>query len=429
MRKRFSKYMLQSVAGMIGISIYVLADTFFISVYAGADGLAVLNLILPVYGLIYAIGCLIGIGSATRYSITKARGDKADFYFLQAIAWSVLISIPFVLTGILAPDKLMHLLGADAGLTQLGYNYIRIILIASPFFISNYSFTAFARNDNAPMTAMLGSIAGSMFNIIFDYVFMFPMHLGLPGAALATAFCPIVTMSVCCTHYFSKRNHVPFHWRRLSLKRFIPCCQLGISAFVGEFSNGIIAIVFNMLLLHIAGNIGVAAYGIIANLSVVAMSIFNGLAQGAQPLISESYGKGDSAQVKQLARWSICTCMAVELAVVICIWVFTDPLIAIFNSENNMQFLQYAHTGLRLYFLGFLFAGINIMLVAYFSAVDNICPAVVGSILRGAVAIVLCALIFSMLFGINGVWTSFLGSEIITFVVVTLLSRKKEARL
>ena len=83
MLQRFSKYVFQSVAGMVGVSVYVLADTFFISVYAGADGLAVLNLILPVYGLIYAIGSMIGIGSATRYGINKAKGEKADHYFTR----------------------------------------------------------------------------------------------------------------------------------------------------------------------------------------------------------------------------------------------------------------------------------------------------------------------------------------------------------
>ena len=139
MLKRFSKYVFQSVAGMIGVSVYVLADTFFISVYAGADGLAVLNLILPVYGLIYAIGSMIGIGSATRYGISKAKGERADYYFTQAIAWSVLISIPFVLLGIFIPDKCLTLLGADAGLVALGKTYLRIILIGTPFFMSNFS--------------------------------------------------------------------------------------------------------------------------------------------------------------------------------------------------------------------------------------------------------------------------------------------------
>ena len=167
MLKRFSKYVFQSVAGMIGVSVYVLADTFFISVYAGADGLAVLNLILPVYGLIYAIGSMIGIGSATRYGISKAKGERADHYFTQAVAWSVLIGIPFVLLGIFIPDKCLALLGADAGLVALGKTYLRIILIGTPFFMSNYSVTAFARNDNATSIAMAGSLAGSVLEYRF----------------------------------------------------------------------------------------------------------------------------------------------------------------------------------------------------------------------------------------------------------------------
>ena len=249
MLQKFFKYIFQSMAGMLGISVYILADTYFISVYSGADGLAVLNLILPVYGLIYAIGAMIGIGSATRYAIDRAQGKNASFYFLSAVTWDILISIPLVLAGIFIPDKILQLLGADAGLTALGKQYLRIILAASPFFMPNYAFTAFARNDSAPAIAMLGSIAGSMFNIVFDYIFMFPAGLGLTGAALATAFCPLVTMSICGTHYLGKHNQVGFRFRAPSLRHLIACCQLGVSAFVGEISSAVIAIVFNFLLL------------------------------------------------------------------------------------------------------------------------------------------------------------------------------------
>ena len=268
MLKRFTRYVTQSVAGMIGISVYVLADTFFISVYSGADGLAVLNLILPVYGLIYAIGAMIGIGSATRYAISRAKGKNTEHYFVQSVTWSILAAVPFMLIGIFIPDKALALLGADAGLIGLGRNYVRIILIATPFFMSNYTFTAFARNDGAPSVAMIGSISGSIFNIIFDYIFMFPVGLGFSGAGLATAICPIVTMSVCTIHYRSSRNHVGFHWKKPSFRHLISCCQLGVSAFVGELSSGVIAIVFNFLILGIAGNMGVAAYGVVANLSI-----------------------------------------------------------------------------------------------------------------------------------------------------------------
>ena len=396
MLQKFFKYIFQSMAGMLGISVYILADTYFISVYSGADGLAVLNLILPVYGLIYAIGAMIGIGSATRYAIDRARGKSASFYFLSAVTWDILISIPLVLAGIFIPDKILQLLGADAGLTALGKQYLRIILAASPFFMSN---------------------------IVFDYVFMFPAGLGLTGAALATAFCPLVTMIICSTHYLGKHNQVGFHFRAPSLRHLIACCQLGVSAFVGEISSAVIAIVFNFLLLGLAGNVGVAAYGVTANLSVVAMCLFNGLAQGTQPLISESYGKGDHTQSRQFLTWGVIACLIVEALILVLTWSMTDPLIQIFNQEQNAELLHYAHSGLRLYFLGFLFAGINILLVAYFSAVAQPKPAIAGSLLRGAVAIIPCAVTLARLFGLNGVWLSFLASEMITFFAILLLAR------
>lgn len=423
MLKQFFKYISQSIAGMIGISVYILADTFFISVHSGADGLAVLNLILPVYGLVYAIGAMIGIGSATRYTINKARQENTDFYFTQSVFWCLICSIPFILTGVFAPEKFLEILGGDRQLISLGRGYLRIMLITTPLFMSNYTFTAFARNDHATSRAMAGAIAGSMFNIVFDYIFMFPMGLGLSGAALATAFSPAITMLICTTHYLGSKNHVGFKWKSPSLKHLISCCQLGISAFVGELSSAIITIIFNMLLLGIAGNIGVAAYGVIANLSLVAMSIFNGLAQGAQPLISKNYGKGNLKNVKNLLKWSLISCLILEIIIVFISWGFTDNLIGIFNSENNLELLKYAHTGLRIYFLGFLFAGINIMLVAYFSATDNALPAITGSLMRGIFAIVFCAVILSEILGINGVWGSFLGAEVLTFAAVMILSR------
>ena len=227
---------------------------------AGADGLAVLNLILPVYGVIYAIGSMIGIGSATRYGINRAKGENVDCYFLQSVGWSILCSIPFVLLGIFVPGKVLALLGADAGLVALGKTYIRIILMGAPFFMCNYT---------------------------------------------VTALCPLVTMSVCAAHYLGKKCHIGFRWKKLSQKHLISCCQLGVSAFVGEISSAVIALVFNYLILGIAGSIGVAAYGIVANMSIVGMCIFNGMAQGVQPLISECYGKGQSDYVKKLLCWGL----------------------------------------------------------------------------------------------------------------------------
>lgn len=212
------------------------------------------------------------------------------------------------------------------------------------------------------------------------------------------------------------------------MRHLISCCQLGVSAFVGEISSAVITFIFNMLILGLTGSTGVAAYGVVANLSLVGMAIMNGMAQGVQPLISESFGKGAFDDVKKLLHWGLTCVVVIEVIMVALVWSFTDPFISVFNSENNQLLLEYAHVGLRLYFLGFLFAGVNIVLVAYFSATANARPAIIGSLLRGAVAIGACAIVLSMILGMNGVWLSFLASEVITLIMVLILARHKESR-
>ncbi len=146
MLKRFTRYVTQSVAGMIGISVYVLADTFFISVYSGADGLAVLK--FDPAGL-WTDLCDWGYDRDWfRYQVCHKQGKRKKIQNIisySPVTWSILAAVPFMLIGIFIPDKALALLGADAGLIGLGRNYVRIILIATPFFMSNYTFTAFAR--------------------------------------------------------------------------------------------------------------------------------------------------------------------------------------------------------------------------------------------------------------------------------------------
>ena len=130
----------------------------------------------------------------------------------------------------------------------------------------NYVFSAFVRNDNAPTLAMIGTMMGSFSNVVLDYVFMFPMGMGLAGAALATAASPIVSILICSIHFFQKKNTVQFAKTRPSVRMLTASCQLGVPAFVGEFSSGVTTTLFNYLILGLAGNVGVAAYGVIANL-------------------------------------------------------------------------------------------------------------------------------------------------------------------
>ena len=299
--KQFFKYVSQNIFGLLGTSCYILADTYFISQAAGTDGVTLLNLCLPVYNFIFAIGAMVGLGAATRYAILRAQGDeRCQRYFSNAIFCACALSVPFLLAGIFAPGSLLRLMGGDAEIVALGIPYARIFLMFTPFFMCNYIVSAFVRNDGDPSLAMVATLSSSLFNVVFDYIFMFPMGLGLAGAALATAVSPIISISICSRHFFKKENGVEFVRRMPSVKLLGQSCQLGISGFVGEMSSGVTTTVFNLLLLGLAGNVAVAAYGVVANFALVATAIFNGVAQGAQPLVSECYGKSDKAGARKL---------------------------------------------------------------------------------------------------------------------------------
>lgn len=407
------------MTGMIGISIYILADTFFISLAQGAEGIAMLNLTLPLYGLLFAVGSMIGIGSATRYAIQSAGGaENAGNLFAHALIWQLLLGLPFVLFGIVSPQWYLKVMGGDTALVALGRDYVRIVLLAAPLFMMNYSFTAFVRNDGAPSLAMWASLAGSSFNIVFDYIFMFPLHMGLAGAALATSLSPVVTSLICSVHFVRNAEKFCAGFRRPSVRMLFSCCKYGISAFVGEISSAVTTTVFNFLLLSIAGNTGVAAYGVIANLSLVAMSVFNGLSQGMQPLLSRSYGRGDKEAERQVLIWGLAVCLVLEGVILFGAWRFTGELTGIFNSRENAQLAAYAGEGLRLYVLGFLFAGFNILFTAYFAAVGKTRESSLAAFLRGVVLITISAFVLAALWGIRGVWLSFPAAEAVTFVVV-----------
>ena len=425
--KQYFKYVSQNIFGLLGTSCYILADTYFISQAAGTDGVTLLNLCLPIYNLIFAFGSMIGLGSATRYSILQAQGDeRAQRYFSNGIFCACILSVPFLLVGVFCPEVLLRLMGGDAEIITLGVGYARIFLLFTPFFMCNYIVSAFVRNDGDPSLAMVATLSGSLFNVVFDYIFMFPMGLGLPGAALATAVSPVLSICVCSGHFFKKTNNVRFLRRMPSVKMLAQSCQLGISGFVGELSSGVTTTVFNLLLLRLAGNVAVAAYGVIANFALVATAIFNGVAQGAQPLISVCYGKNDRAGAKKLLLLGTGTALALAVALYAVIFGFTDPLVAIFNSENSLLMAEYAHTGMRMYFFGYFFAGFNIVAAGYLSAMNRPAEASITSLSRGMVAIVACSLVLSAVFGMNGVWAAFPASEALTALLTIVLLLKKQ---
>ena len=289
----FAKYSSLSVLGMLAMSCYILADTFFVSQSLGTNGLAALNLAIPAYNFVHGVGLMLGMGGATRFSICKSRGEEneANIMFTNTVYLCLGFSVIFFLIGLFFADELILLLGADETIFDMAYTYLQTMILFSPAFIFNDLFLCFIRNDGNPQLSSAATVTSSLSNIVLDYIFIFPMGMGIFGAVLATGLSPVIGILIMSPHWLKKSKG--FRLTRTGLRASVvrSNISLGFPSLLAQVSSGITMVVFNAIILGLSGNTGVAAYGVIANISLVVIAIYNGVAQGVQPLISRAYGQ------------------------------------------------------------------------------------------------------------------------------------------
>lgn len=427
--KLFFKYVSLNVLGMVGISLYILADTFFIAQALGSNGIASLNLSIPAYGVINGIGLMLGLGGASRYSILSAQKKikTAQKVYAQSLIFGVIIGVVFLVFGLFGSGLIARSLGANNETLASTSIYLQTILFFSPFFILNNTLQSFVRNDGDPSLAMSGMMIGSFLNILLDYIFIFPLDMGMFGAALATCIAPISSIAVLSIHFKRAINQLKFVFQKLNWIVLKDICYLGATGFINEIASAVVLFLFNTIIFSLEGNLGLAAYGIVANISFVVLSLFTGVAQGAQPLLSDSYGKRDLSKIKHVLTLSIITALVISATVYLTTLLFKSGIIAAFNSDQSTHVAEMAATGLIVYFVGFFFAGINTISTTYFSATDQPRFALFFSLLRGGVIIIPIVLLFSYLWGMNGVWMSYVAAEaiVVLWIVIKMNPRKR----
>lgn len=405
---------------MLGMSCYILADTFFISQALGPDGLTALNLAIPIYSFIHGCGLMLGMGGGTRFSILKSQREhqQANRVFTNVLYLAAVFATLFVLTGLFGADGLSVLFGAQGAVRSMSTIYLRVILLFAPAFLANNVLLCFVRNDGAPHLSMAAMIGGSLSNVVLDWVFLFPCAMGIFGAVFATGLAPIISMMILSPHFFRKKNQF----------RPVPCAPSGkavwrivasgVPSLVTEVSSGIVIIVFNGLIMNMEGNIGVAAYGVIANLSLVVIAIYTGIAQGIQPILSRNYGMGNQKSLLEILRYAMISMLVISFLVYGAVWMFAPQISAAFNSQGDPTLQDIATNGLKLYFIACPFAGCNVVLSMYFTSIERPLPAHVISLLRGFFLIIPLAVLLSAVWKMTGIWCAFPVTEFL----VSLLS-------
>lgn len=416
--KEFSKYVSSNIIGMIGVSFYILIDTFFIAKALGSIGLAALNFGIPAFSILHGTGLMLGVGGATRFSISKGENNKkGNTAFVNALILGAFFAVIFVVIGLFFAEPLARFLGADDMAVSLTKTYTSTILTFAPFSILNNITAAFVRNDNSPRLAMTAMLLSSLSNIMLDYVLLFIFPLGIFGAAFSTGFSSIVSLLVLSIHFIRKKNNFKIEKCKVHFSYFKDIISLGVSSFVTELASAVSLATFNVAILKIEGNVGVAAYGIIANIALVVNAIFVGIAQGVQPLASRFFGQNQKDMLKSVLKCALVLTVSVSVLMYAIVVIFANPIIDVFNSEGDNLLAIIANYGMKIYFVGFFFAGINIIACSFLSATENYKKAMVISILRSCVLIVPIVLIFGILFKMTGIWLAFGVSELIVSII------------
>ena len=303
--------------------------------------------------------------------------------------------------------------------------YLRTIMIFTPAFIFNNALNALVRNDNNPALATTAMIVASLMNVVLDYVFIFLCHMGMFGAVFATSLAPLIGLSILSLHFIKKKNTfhpVQLRFQFSMIKRII---KLGFPSMLIEISSGLVVLLFNTLILKITGNIGVAAYGVVCNIWLVCVAIFNGLANGMQPLTSESYGSHDTKNLIMLRRMTLTISLLISFSIYLTVFINASMITSLFNKTNNPTLYTLAIEGFKIMFIGLFFAGVNIVLTTYFTSIESAKIASTLILLRGVVLIVPASIILSQL-GMKGIWASLPLSEIMTTCVgITYLKLKR----
>lgn len=369
--KLYFKYFFPTMCAALSTSIYVLFDTIFIGQGVGSTGLTALNIVLPIYSIYFGTGLLIGIGGSTLMSIEKGRKreDKAQKIFTLSFILGLFLSLIYTVIGFVFLDEIAIILGATKEVLALVKEYMIVVVGGTIPFVMGSILAPFIRADKAPKRAMFAVIFSGFLNIILDYIFVFPLNMGMKGAAIATVFSYTISFLILLTHLLSKNNTLSFKKDFYKLSYVFRIIKCGLPSLFIEVSLGFVIFIFNIQILKLIGDDGVTAYSIISNIGIIAVALFNGISQTIQPLVSINIGANLKDRALKLRNLGLSTALLIGVVFFILCILFPDQIVRIFVKPSE-KVLSIAINSIRIYSIAFIIMGINMVTGAYFQSVE-----------------------------------------------------------
>lgn len=422
------RFSIPSIIAMVLTSLVTVADGFFIGNYVGKEGIAAVNLGLPVIYLYLAVGLMISVGGMAIAGMALGGGNikKCNDVFNQTMSAAAIASIFISVIVWFCLDPMLRLLNADALVAGFFKDYYGIMLFALPVTVINASFGMFIRGEGNPQYFMQVNILNVLLNIFLNYLFVRWFGWGVKGIAFASLLSAVVSL-ICILFFFAKKSRV-YKFRSFAYSSEVMRNTLlnGISEFVGEMSLSISMFAYNYVIMKNIGVDGVTAFTIVSYIAYVFSMVLIGFGQGASPLISFTYGAKEHLLAIDLRK--ITNRMVLIAGIVVFLFVLAGSgwYSGIFVKSEEVQRL--VRSGIGIFGLSFIFSGVNVITSFYFTSIGKAMESAVISSARGLIILLICIFVFPPLFGMTGVWLAAPVTEALT-LFLSLIFIMKEKRL
>ena len=427
--KKLLRFVLPSIVMMIFTSIYGVVDGLFVSNYVGKTAFAAVNLIMPFLMAISALGFMIGTGGSAIVAKTLGEGKKeqANEYFSMLVYLTLIGGIVLSALGILFSPLIARGLGADGALLTNCVLYARITLLSMPAFMLQNVFQSFFVTAEKPKLGLGVIVIAGVTNMVLDFLLVGVFQIGLAGAAFATVTSECIG-GLFPILYFARKNSSLLKLGRTHFNGqiFLCACGNGSSELMTNLSSSIVNSLYNIQLMNLAGENGVAAFGTIMYVNFIFIAIFLGYSIGSAPLVSYHYGAGNHDELKNLFQKSLRLIGIWGLMLFILAQLIARPLAAIFVGYDADLFSM-TQNGFRIYCIAYLINGFNIYGSSFFTALNNGLISAAISFLRTLVFQLAAVLLLPLLLDINGIWSAVAVAELLTLgLTVTFFVRNRK---
>ena len=424
-------YIFPALGGLFVTYLYNVVDGIFVGQGVGSAALGAVNIAVPFITTVVAVTAMFPMGGAAIVAIRMGRGDKdgANRAFMTAFFLTLVSAAILMAVGMAFSRQITDISGARHLSTELREMAAQYLFYYSAFSVPMLMGTClavFVRNDGSPALSFAGMCVGAAANIFLDWLFIFPLKMGVGGAAVASGLGQVLTVLVLLTHFARKKGELRFKRFGLSGAPIKKVCMRGVPEAVTQLTTPVTALCYNLMLARLIGDVGVATFSVLSFIYSLANAVLSGVAQGLQPLWGQCYGRNDREEMIWYFRCGLIVNLVLSVLIYAALFFFDVPVIRIFNREAEL--IAEASAALPVFALSFIPMALNLVYTEYFFSTKRTGTASAIAVSRGIVLKALMIFCLPHIFGAEAIWLAPLVTEVLTLVATALIAKAKVDR-